>query len=103
MNIETLSLKDQWTALQQSEPKLRIRDAATKLGVSEAELLATRCGEGVTRLEGDWAEMVKQFSTLGEVMCLTRNEYAVHERYGSFEKDIAFFAGGSIGQVVGPE
>ena len=43
-------LKEGWAALRAAEPKLRIRDAAQRLGVSEAELLATRTGQGVTRL-----------------------------------------------------
>ncbi|MEO8205817.1 MAG: ChuX/HutX family heme-like substrate-binding protein [Chthoniobacterales bacterium] len=104
MKTETLSLKDQWAALLSTEPKLRIRDAATKLGVTEVELLATRCGgEGVTRLEGNFNEFVKELPRLGEIMCLTRNEHAVHERYGKFENPIEFFANGGIGQVQGPD
>lgn len=38
--------------------------------------------------------------TLGRVMCLTRNEHAVHERYGEF-RQVDFFNG--MGQVVGPD
>ena len=98
MKTETVELKDQWRGLLEKEPKLRIRDAATKLGVSEAELLATRCGEDVTRLEGDWAALIKEFPRLGRIMCLTRNEAAVHERYGEF-RQVDFFHG--MGQVVG--
>jgi len=103
MKTETQSLKEQWRALLETEPKLRIRDAAQKLGVSEAELLATRCGSDVIRLQGDWAELIKEFPRFGEVMCLTRNEYAVHERYGKFD-EISFFGGpANMGQVVGPD
>lgn len=100
MKTDTKNLKEQWSELQEQEPKLRIRDAAARLGVSEAELLATRCGEDVTRLEGDWAALIKEFPRLGRVMCLTRNEAAVHERYGEF-RQIDFFHG--MGQVVGPD
>lgn len=98
MKAETQDLKEQWRELQEREPRLRIRDAAAKLGVSEAELLATRVGDGVTRLEGDWTALIKEFPRLGRVMCLTRNEAAVHERYGEF-RQIDFFHG--MGQVVG--
>ncbi|MEX1119849.1 MAG: ChuX/HutX family heme-like substrate-binding protein [Terrimicrobiaceae bacterium] len=94
------SLKQQWETLLQSKPKLRIRDAASELGVTEAELLATRCGGDVTRLEGDWTQLIKDLPTLGRVMCLTRNQDAVHERFGEFLK-IDFFHG--MGQVVGPD
>lgn len=98
MKTETLELKDRWSELLAQEPKLRIRDAAKKLGVSEAELLATRVGTDVTRLEGDWTALIKEFPRLGNIMCLTRNEAAVHERYGEF-RQIDFFHG--MGQVVG--
>src|SRR5262245_55924265 len=94
------SLKERWEALLKASPKTRIRDAAAELGVSEAQLLATGCGDRVTRLEGDWTQLIKQFPRLGRVMCLTRNEHAVHERYGEFRK-IDFFSG--MGQVVGPD
>ncbi len=101
MKTETLDLKTRWQELLHKVPKLRIRDAARELGVSEAELLATRCGESVTRLEGKWDELIKRFPTLGEVMCLTRNEAAVHERYGIFTEEISFFHG--MGQILGPD
>lgn len=94
------SLKDRWEALIKENPKMRIRDAATQLGVSEAELLATDCGGRVTRLSGDWTQVIKDLTTLGRVMCLTRNEHAVHERYGEFLQ-VDFFHG--MGQVVGPD
>jgi len=93
-------LKDRWTALLTEKPKLRIRDAAAELGVSEAELLATGVGANVSRLEGDWTQLIKELPTLGRVMCLTRNEHAVHERYGEF-RQTDFFHG--MGQVVGPD
>lgn len=95
------NLKTRWIELLQKNPKLRIRDAARELGVSEAELLATDCGKSVTRLEGDWSALITEFPRLGRVMCLTRNESAVHERYGVFTNEIAFFHG--MGQVVGAD
>ncbi|MDX2081483.1 MAG: ChuX/HutX family heme-like substrate-binding protein [Terrimicrobiaceae bacterium] len=99
MKTET-SLRERWETLLQEKPKLRIRDAANELGVSEAELLATRVGRDVTRLAGDWTQFIKDLPTIGRVMCLTRNEHAVHERYGEF-RQIDFFHG--MGQVVGPD
>lgn len=97
---ETSSLKQTWAAYRADHPDVRIRDAAAALDVSEAELLATGCGENATRLEGDWAELLKQFPTLGRVMVLTRNESAVHERKGTFGKIEMF---GRIGQVLGAD
>lgn len=95
------ALAVRWQALKQSEPNLRIRDAARKLGVSEAELLATNCGATVTRLEGDWREVLKRVPALGRVMALTRNEHCVHERKGvygmpSFEGHIGLVLGDDI-------
>ncbi len=74
-----------YEALLKAQPSLRIRDAADRLGVSEAELVAGRCGAGVTRLDGRWGEMLRAFPGLGPVMVLTRNDYAVHEKTGPFE------------------
>src|SRR5690606_40046076 len=65
METQQISLKERWNALQQTNPHLRIRNAANELGVSEAELLATRCGEGVTRLRPEFKELLSQIETLG--------------------------------------
>lgn len=100
MKTAEATLKDRWTEFRELNPKTRIRDAARELGTTEAQLLATDCGASVTRLEGDWKELLQQLPKLGRVMCLTRNEAAVHERFGDFQK-IQFFHG--MGQVVGPD
>jgi putative hemin transport protein len=100
MKTDEPTLKSRWEEFRLLNPKTRIRDAAQELGVSEAELLATRAGEDVTKLEGDWTELIKSLPKLGRVMCLTRNEAAVHERFGEF-RHIDFFHG--MGQVVGPD
>ncbi len=86
MGTTTETIKSNWLKFQQENPKVRIRDAAKKLGVSEAELLATGIGENVTRLEGHWASLVKEFPSLGKVMSLTRNDGCVLEHKGLFEK-----------------
>ena len=53
---EGQSLLQRYEALQQQGKKLRARNAATSLGVSEAELVASRVGLGVRRLRDDpWA------------------------------------------------
>lgn len=84
--METLeSLIARWNELKQSEPKMRIRDAAMHLGTSEAQLVATRIGEGVVRLRPDYAEMLPRMQKLGRVMVLTRNDDCVHERKGVWQ------------------
>lgn len=83
---EAVSLKSRWLALRNQEPMLRARDAAEKLRVSERELVAARCGDGVRRLTGPWGEFIKSLPGLGTVMSLTRNESVVHEKVGAFDK-----------------
>ena len=90
------ALRTRWLALKDAEPGLRARDAAAKLGVSEAELLAARCGEGVRRLDGPWPELLKALPALGTVMVLTRNESAVHEKVGRFDNVSTFQSMGLV-------
>jgi putative hemin transport protein len=66
--------------------KLRNREAAHALGVSEGEALAAFVGEHVVRLEAAFIELFEQMPSLGTVMALTRNEAAVHEKDGPFEQ-----------------
>ncbi|MCP5433635.1 MAG: hemin-degrading factor [Alphaproteobacteria bacterium] len=75
-----------FVALRERHPRLRARDAAAELGVSEAELLAARVGEEVVRLQADWADVVRALPALGPVMALTRNAHCVHEKHGRFDK-----------------
>lgn len=84
MTTTTLSLKQRWDELLQADAKLRIRNAAQQLGVSEAELLATRLGDGVTRLRPDFRGILGEVGKLGRVMALTRNNDVVHERKGVY-------------------
>src|SRR5579863_3807996 len=68
------------------EQKLRNREAAQALGVSEGEALAAFVGEHVVRLESSFVELFEEMPMLGSVMALTRNEAAVHEKDGLFEQ-----------------
>jgi len=74
----------EWREYKQANPDVRIRDAASALAVSEAELVATSVGGAATRLRTDWREIVEAMPSLGKVMCLTRNEHCVHEKVGTF-------------------
>ncbi|MYM35719.1 hemin-degrading factor [Duganella sp. FT94W] len=80
------SLTEQYEALRAAQPRLALRDAAAKLNVSEAELLAANgIGKTVTRLqEGENVprEIMRRALDLGKVMALTRNENGVLERTG---------------------
>lgn len=79
------NLKEKWEALKTGNPHLRIRNAAQELGVSEAELLATNVGEGVTVLKPEFAVLLQEIEKLGKVMALTRNDECVHERKGIYQ------------------
>lgn len=71
---------------QHDNPGVRTREAAKALAVSEAELVASRCGEGVIRLDGNLGDVLKALPALGEVMALTRNDHCVHEKHGAYDK-----------------
>lgn len=97
------TLKEVWNQLKITEPTLRIREAATKLGVSEAELLATGIGENVIRLSDNFEAQFMEFPKLGRVMSLTRSEGCVLEHKGPFQKIELHQAGPSkIATVIGP-
>lgn len=100
---KSIDLRTAWKELQQSNPTLRIRDCAEKLGVSEAELLATTVGDYSVRLEGDWTELLKRLPELGRVMSLTRNDSCVLEHKGPFQKvDIMGSGARAMATVIGP-
>lgn len=93
-------LKSAWATLRAENPDLRIRDAAEKLHVGEAELLAAQTGETVTRLEPKFAEILQDFHRLGRIMALTRNDEIVHERKGEY-KNVEILEGhGKMGLAV---
>lgn len=69
-------------------PDLRERDFGRKFNVSEAELVAAFCGRNVRRIAVDPAAILPRLEALGEVMALTRNESAVHEKIGVYDRFI---------------
>jgi putative hemin transport protein len=97
------SLRESWKAIQQAKPGMRIREAAKELGVSEAELLATKVGGQVTRLQGPWPELLKSFKSLGKVMSLTRNDACILEHKGPFQNvDVMGEGARAMATVIGP-
>lgn len=98
MNSIELTLKEQYATLKEENPKMRIRDAAKQLSVSEAELVATN--EKNIALRPEFQDILKEIQSLGYVMALTRNDDAVHERKGVYTK--AGF-NGHIGLVANPD
>lgn len=96
--METATLAARWHTLREKAPGMRTRDAAARLGVSEAELLATGLGANVTRLDADSESLLHALPEVGRCMALTRNDHATSEvrgRYGGVK------FGGPVGQVTG--
>ncbi|UPG90591.1 hypothetical protein L2Y96_02125 [Luteibacter aegosomaticola] len=95
--IDIPALITGYRELREAEPGLRARDAAERLGVSEGALVASRVGDGVTRLAGELPAIIRDLPALGHVMALTRNSYCVHEKKGAYDHiDI----GGVMGIVL---
>lgn len=72
-------------AFQAENPKMRSRDQADRLGISEAELVAAHVGRGVTAIAAHPDQVIGAAQRLGEVMALTRNESCVHEKVGRYD------------------
>ncbi|MBY3594427.1 hemin-degrading factor [Rhizobium bangladeshense] len=72
-------------AFRAENPKMRERDIAAQLKISEAALVAAEAGISVTRIDGSAMRLLERVERLGEVMALSRNESAVHEKIGVFE------------------
>jgi len=101
METQVKTVKERWQELLAVNPHLRIRNAAAELGVSEVELLATKCGQEVTRLRPDFKELLPEFESLGFANGITRNDSVVHERKGvymnySWSPHAALFVGEDI-------
>lgn len=90
----TLSLKpspQEIRLARHDNPQMRERDFAQKLNISEADYLAAYIGADdatlkVVRVRADVEVFLDGIRAVGEVMALTRNESAVHEKIGSYEK-----------------
>ncbi len=80
------ALRAEADRFQYENPGVRAREIASSLGVSEAELVASRCGDRVVRLDADWGDILRAVTAVGEVMALTRNDHCVHEKHGVYDK-----------------
>lgn len=83
-----------------SAGQLRARDAAQRLGVTEAALVACGATGPATPLRPDWTSLIGALPRAGRVMALTRNDHAVHERHGSY-LDVSSGPGHIL--VLGPD
>jgi putative hemin transport protein len=100
-------IRQSFQALRANE-KMRHRDIANQLGISEGEMIAAFTGINtiplgigemqVIRLYPKWVEIMSSIGPLGEVMALTRNASCVHEKVGTYNNASQ---DGPVGLVVG--
>ena len=72
-------------SLRALHPQMRERDFARIHGITEGQLVAAEVGHSATRLKVDIGTVLHGLTGVGEVMALTRNESAVHEKIGVYE------------------
>lgn len=84
---------------QKNEKKLRNREAAQAINISEGEAIANCVGRGAIRLRNEFPNIIAEVPKLESVMALTRNEAAVHEKIGVY-KNVSYE---HVGLVVGPD
>lgn len=102
MTVEAKLAPEDIRRKRADNPKMRERDLARVLGISEAELVAAHCGSGAVRIEPRVADFLTGMEAVGTVMALTRNESAVHEKIGVYEKaSVSVSSGNAV--VLGDE
>lgn len=86
MTVASLSPRQEaWRSVAAGTASARPRDLAASLGCTEADLVAAGTpADGVRRLRPDWSALLHALPEVGEVMVLTRNDHAVHEKHGRF-------------------
>lgn len=95
------SVYEQWHSLKIANPSLRALEAANQLAISEGELVASRVGHDVIKLLPSWKTILPAIEQFGEVMALTRNEYCVHERKGTYIDTC--IGENNIGLIISPD
>ena len=74
-------LKKKWISFQSDNKKIRIRDAANQLGVSEAELLSTEICQNTFFLSiNNYNTFFQDILSLDKIMFLIRSNSVVHEK-----------------------
>ncbi len=103
MENQLSHLRSRLEKLRAEAPRLRAREQAERLGISEAELISLGLGENVIRLGGNFKDLLKDVKRMGYVMALTRNDHVVHERKGVYD-NLTFYEGAhNMGVAVNPD
>jgi putative hemin transport protein len=81
-------------------PGIREREIAHGFGISEAEYIAAWIGHGAIRIATDMDRIFPRLEPLGTVLALTRNDNAVHEKIGVYDR---FIAGKNASMMLGEQ
>jgi len=100
MNSTTLPDAAAIREARRNNPKMRERDLAGQLGISEGQFLDAFVGEYVERIEPSIDVFFTLLTEAGVVMALSRNANAVHEKTGVYEK---YSAGKHASVVLGQD
>ncbi len=85
MSVQAVLAPSDIRAYRADRIKMRERDLAEALSISEAQLVAAHSGHGVTHIPAHPDQVMEIAQTLGEVMALTRNLSCVHEKVGVYD------------------
>lgn len=88
-----------WLELKEQNPGKYARDIAALMNISEAELIRARVGHDAWRLHGEIRAILAALESVGEIKCLCRNQYAVHEQVGTLTNQ---HLNGHAGLVLNP-
>lgn len=77
----------------------RARELAKQLNISEGELVACRQGTETWAMKPPFQELLAKLEGVGEVMTITRNDEAVHETTGTYDK-FSFMEKSNMGLVL---
>lgn len=80
-----MTTPEQIRDFRRETPKMRERDIAARLNISEAALVAAEVGLTATRIDPAPYHLLAHAEGFGEIMALSRNDSAVHEKIGVFE------------------
>ena len=100
MNSNTLPDTASIREARRNNPKLRERDLAAQLGISEGQFLDAFVGEHIERITPDLDVFFPMLRQAGTVMALSRNDNAVHEKTGVYQK---YSSGRHASTVLGPD
>ncbi len=84
-------IREAYATLQETQPGVSLRRAASQLKLSEAELVAAHAGEGqVIRLSEDIEAQLQGLRQIGDVVAVTRSPHVIHEVQGTYPEARVF-------------